>query len=249
MLRRQSLGHQVCEALRDRFASLEILPGERLDTGTLSAEFGVSRIPIREALKALEERGLVETTPGSGYSARAITDATVHDVFHMRRLLELEALSTFPVVEHLARIRDLREACGRLLTTADPPHASRKAFDALEIQFHTGLIIASAENALLREAHARIADLTAIIVHLNGGIARALSEHTRVLDLLLEGDLDRAMSALAAHLTSAEQACLPVPRSLEEWGERRRLVLGGHAEEEEEVSLAASDGPGLETAV
>ena len=249
MLRRESLGQQVYQALRDRFASLEILPGERLDTGALSAEFGVSRIPIREALKALEERGLVETSPGLGYRVRAITDRTVHDVFHMRRLLELEALSALSVAEHLPQIQDLRQASARVLATADSHLASRRAFDALEVRFHSGLIIAGSSNPLLREAHARIADLTAIIVHLNGGIARALSEHTRVLDLLLEGDLDRAMSALAAHLTSAEKACLPVPRSLEEWGERRRLVLGGHAEEEEEVSLAASDGPGLETAV
>jgi DNA-binding GntR family transcriptional regulator len=227
MLRRESLGQQVYEALRDRFASLEILPGERLDTGALSAEFGVSRIPIREALKALEERGLVETTPGSGYTVRAITNRTVHDVFHMRRLLELEALSAFSVDEHLPEIHDLREACTRFLAAADSHSASREAFDALEVRFHSGLIVAGSDNPLLREAHARIADLTAIILHLNGGIARALSEHTRVLDHLLDGERDRAMSALEAHLASAEQACLPVPKSIEEWKERRRLVLGG----------------------
>jgi len=70
---------------------------------------------------------------------------------------------------------------------------------------------------MLREHYKQMSDITTIITHLNNRIEQSLHEHIGILDALLAFDIEEARQQLLAHLSSAEEACLPVPSSEEEW--------------------------------
>jgi len=216
-LRRQVLSSEVFELLRQRIISLEIFPGSRVDIPSLSKELEVSAIPIREAIKRLTERGLVISTPGLSYRAIQINEDTVRDVFALRRLLEGDAV--FGVRARLCRkqIARSRERSVELLSGSISTRALRKLFDAEDVELHMKIIVASSPNRMLLEHYKQMSDITTIITHLNNRIEQSLHEHIGILDALLAFDIEEARQQLLAHLNSAEEACLPVPSSGEEW--------------------------------
>ena len=86
-IKRTSLSQEVYQHLQQQIITLELAPGEKLNDLELAEQFGVSRTPVREALKKLEEEGLVVFKPGSR------TNVTALDV--------VQARETFPIVATL----------------------------------------------------------------------------------------------------------------------------------------------------
>lgn len=78
--------------LRGSILSGERLPGERLIQEQIAAEYGMSRIPVRDALGALEAEGLVTREAGGGFSVARMDAGTLHSIHRVRRLLETEAV-------------------------------------------------------------------------------------------------------------------------------------------------------------
>jgi DNA-binding GntR family transcriptional regulator len=78
--------------LRGSILSGERLPGERLIQEQIAAEYGMSRIPVRDALGALEAEGLVTRETGGGYSVATMDAGTLHSIHRVRRVLEAEAV-------------------------------------------------------------------------------------------------------------------------------------------------------------
>lgn len=83
----KNLSDQIAEYLIDQVVSLKIVPGERIMEEKLAKELGVSRSPVREAFRILEQTGLVELIPRCGIRARAITEKSIEDYCDMFVLL------------------------------------------------------------------------------------------------------------------------------------------------------------------
>jgi DNA-binding GntR family transcriptional regulator len=83
----KNLSDQIADYLVDQVVSLKIPPGERIMEEKLAKELGVSRSPVREAFRILEQTGLVELIPRCGIRARAITQKSVEDYCDMFSLL------------------------------------------------------------------------------------------------------------------------------------------------------------------
>lgn len=83
----KNLSDQIADYLVEQVVSLKIAPGERIMEEKLSKELGVSRSPVREAFRILEQTGLVEMIPRCGIRARAITGKSVEDYCDMFSLL------------------------------------------------------------------------------------------------------------------------------------------------------------------
>ena len=81
------------DALRHDILAGAFAPGEQLVQETLGERYGVSRVPIREALKMLEAEGQVEHVPHRGYFVARLSVDELHEVYAMRRLLEAELIS------------------------------------------------------------------------------------------------------------------------------------------------------------
>lgn len=80
----QSLGGQIFNRIRDDILSGNYTPGEELKEATLGKQLGVSRTPVREALRQLDLEGLVEIAPNRGAKVIGISRKDVEDIYHMQ---------------------------------------------------------------------------------------------------------------------------------------------------------------------
>ena len=88
----QTLRENVVSAIRTKILNQELAPGTRIVEQSLSREFGISRGPIREALRQLEQEGLVEYTRNAGCSVKAITLEDIYEIYLLRSTYEALAV-------------------------------------------------------------------------------------------------------------------------------------------------------------
>ena len=110
----QTMTSQLIERFRDRILSGAYAPGSALRQDTLAAEFGTSKIPVREALVQLQSEGLVDIFPNRGFQVRPLEGAELDEVFRLRLQIEPTAV-----------------ARGAKLATAEDHAAARHALDRL----------------------------------------------------------------------------------------------------------------------
>ena len=90
---------RVTDELRERILTAKLLPGERLDLNELSAEFGTSRTPVREAILALEHDGLAKMMPRSGVVVVGLTAYDIQDNFALMAVKETAFSGVFPLAQ------------------------------------------------------------------------------------------------------------------------------------------------------
>jgi len=91
-IERQTVAAATTRALREKILSGEIGEGEQLRQDALAAEYGVSRIPLREALRQLEAEGLVSFYPHRGAVVSTLSLAEIEELFEIRALIEPDVL-------------------------------------------------------------------------------------------------------------------------------------------------------------
>jgi DNA-binding GntR family transcriptional regulator len=205
-VKRSSLSSQIFDALRSRISSVEYLPGEKLDIAGLAAEFGVSTIPVREALKGLVERGLVALTPDVGYHIVDLTPSDVRWVFDLRCALELFGLEESLPLASEQTLDTLRERSLALLPW-DGKAKSQSAFDAIDIALHKECVIGLASNPFLWDAYARLDDMIGITRHLYRRFEEGIQEHVALLEAITRRSLPNAREKLRAHLMKSAEEC------------------------------------------
>ncbi|HEY0186691.1 MAG TPA: GntR family transcriptional regulator [Cellulomonas sp.] len=87
-LQRRTLAEQISDALIDAIMDGSVKMGDKLRTQDLADQFGVSRMPVREALISLQANGLVDATPYSGYRVAALDRTRIREIYIIRRALE-----------------------------------------------------------------------------------------------------------------------------------------------------------------
>lgn len=106
----------VYDALRTAITRCELKPGEKLVIDTLSAELGVSPIPVRSALQRLQAEGFVEITPHTGTIVSEISPDTVNEIFALLEALESVAVSVAASKATAADIANLRQLIDEMET-------------------------------------------------------------------------------------------------------------------------------------
>ncbi|MHB9755625.1 GntR family transcriptional regulator [Streptomyces sp. BYX5S] len=206
-----SMQAKVAEELRRMIISGELPPRSSLSEMTLSQTFGVSRTPIREALKQLQIEGLVEVRPRVGTFVAVPSRREITELFQMKELLEgaaarlLAFRGNVPEVERLATT--MREA-DEAVRAGDS-----EKYEKLVHDFHE-LIIVGADNSKL-EAHYRTlmnqlayARLVRTSLAQPGRLSESDHEHHRVLDLILAKDGDGAERVMREHVRRSHQALM-----------------------------------------
>jgi GntR family transcriptional repressor for pyruvate dehydrogenase complex len=214
-LERRSIAEQVANRIMSMIKSGNLKSGDRLPTEQqMGIAFGISRPPLREALKALTLMGVLASRQGGRYTVTdlspsrmastlnnmlAVTDYTVERQFEARTVVDLE------LVRFCAQraSMDLRH---RIMTLAKDGHAFENdpvAFRLLDIEFHQA-INSGANNDVLQALAQGLYDLGLDVRRLAsevpGVIAKSVSQHIAVAEALLAGDADRAVAAYRAHL-------------------------------------------------
>jgi DNA-binding GntR family transcriptional regulator len=202
---RASLSKVVSEKIRGQILAGRLKPGERLIEDRLSAELGVSRVPVREALRGLSMEGLVRLEPNRGASVTEVTPQLLAELVEVRTLLEalnarLAARRHDPEIVAL-----LQDTLRRGNEAAQSGMADQLA--QLNAEFHERLAEAS-RNSVLSDIMRSLRERTGLAFSINGR-ARAREdwkEHAGVLAAVIEGDEEIAALLAARHVKNAATA-------------------------------------------
>lgn len=201
----RALYEEVAELLRQRIFARELAPGSWIDEMRLAEEYGISRTPLREALKVLATEGLVTMKMRRGAYVTEVNDKDQRDVYHLLSLLESDAAGV--VAAHasdaeLAELNDIHQELAAAVGNTDK-------FFAINERFHMRLL----EIANNRWRDQMVADLRKVMklnrhnsLLKSGRIEESLREHQALLEALLKRDVSESVSRMQAHFANGLEA-------------------------------------------
>lgn len=200
----QSLSTKVFKYIRDGIIEGRYQSGDYLVETKLADELGVSRTPIREALKQLELEDLAESIPNRGVVVKGISPEDINDIYTIR--LQLEGLAAYWAaqrikqgpLDHLAELVELMELYTR---RNDSVNLAR-----LDSEFHEIIFAASNSrtlNHILTSLHqnAQHARQSALMSPVR--VPKSFEEHREIYDALAAHDAERAKACMERHIQAA----------------------------------------------
>ncbi|MBQ0824672.1 GntR family transcriptional regulator [Microvirga terrae] len=200
-LQHRTIAAAVAESLRERILDGDFKAGFPLRQDALANEFGVSRIPIREALMQLEAEGLVKIHPHRGAIVSELSTEEVEELFELRALLEPRLLGASANRLTQDDYKTLKQILQEYSAELRANHVRR--WGELNTQFHV-LLYRHAEQPrtlaivvnLLQECDRH----TRLQLSLTDGMKRAEAEHADLLHLCETGQITAACDLLRAHI-------------------------------------------------
>jgi DNA-binding GntR family transcriptional regulator len=191
-------------AIRELIRLRELLPGEPVRQQDMAKRLGMSRVPVREALKALQTEGIVSHSPNQGYFVSKFSADELDQIYLMRRVLETALLQAlvFPDAERLAAIVELN---GRLAAAAAAGEVAPVV--QLNREFHEAVFSLSPLRTVHREVR-RLWEMSESYraLYLYGpGRTRIAQEHQAIIDALGARDLDALIAATNRHRSGAQE--------------------------------------------
>jgi DNA-binding GntR family transcriptional regulator len=200
-LRRTSLRDQVLRAIRSGLVTGQIVPGVVYSAAALAAQLGVSNSPVREAMLALVDEGLMEVVPNRGYRPVTLRAADTAEIIQLRELLEVPAVGLAAESD----IRDIYAALENLVAVIEETAMAGDVAGNLDAdrEFHLMLVGAGGNQRLTRlvaglRDQARLYNLRHLAE--SGGLRASAAEHRPLLAAVASGDRPRAERLMRAHL-------------------------------------------------
>ncbi|NMH97685.1 GntR family transcriptional regulator [Pseudonocardia acidicola] len=197
--RRVSAVSRVVDQIRHMMRTGELVPGQQVRQESLAVRLGVSRIPVREALKALETEGVLRHEPHVGYSVTRLNAEELRQAYLMRRALETEVLLALPRLTG-AQLRELTAVNTELSAVVPSGEVARIA--AANHRFHLTMFRFSGLHLVVDEID-RIWKMTDAYrtVHLydQGARRRVVREHRKMITALRRGDNPAVVALMDAH--------------------------------------------------
>ncbi len=197
---------QVYSALRDAIVTGKLKPGERIVEDRICSELGVSRSPLREALRKLEGEGLVSILPRRGAVVTELTPRDQLELFAVREALEGLAANLAArhiTAEELAELEDVCQAMEKCIRARD-----MAAVVVLNTQFHE-LVAKASRNRWVREfllsIRAQTRRLYRSSIEKPDRAPESVAEHQLVIEALKEGDGVRAEALARQHVLKARE--------------------------------------------
>lgn len=219
----QALSERLISSISDAIIGGELEPGDRLPTERALAErFGVSRTVVRDAVKTLSGRGIVQVRRGSGIFVATSEDkimggfdalsdvlplrgAGLRDLFEMRKVLEAQATKWAAERSSDHHAERLRKIVEHAYEHSDDP----QVLNDCDAQFHVAIAEAS-QNLVLVRIMLTLLDLLGKArretLDIPGRAQLSLDEHERIIENIQARDAQRARIAMLDHLVSVESA-------------------------------------------
>jgi phosphonate utilization transcriptional regulator len=205
LVRQRSLTSLVQHEIERRIVAGELTPGAKLNEAELAAAMGISRGPLREAFRALEQAGLVHTEKNRGVFVRQVSLAEANEIYEVRAALERQIgglaakRATREQIERLRGIVKRMQAAGR---KRDPD-----AYFPLNIEFHEALAEAAGNRALAAHYRRVVNELN---LYRRESITRnvevipiSTQEHAAIVDAVAKADAARAERLLYEHVINS----------------------------------------------
>jgi DNA-binding GntR family transcriptional regulator len=215
--------HQAAEALRERILRGVYADETPLRQDALAAEFGVSRIPIREALRQLEAEGLVVFNPHRGAVVSSLSVEEIDELFELRAEIESDLIRravTLVVPDDITRARDVLKAYEAAFRGAEVTEWGK-----LNWEFHSTLYAAANRPftmAIIRRLHQQSDRYLRMQLVLTHGEHRAIEEHRAILASVIARDARKAASLVRQHIHGAGRQLVRFLRAEREATEPRQ---------------------------
>ncbi|WP_426148790.1 GntR family transcriptional regulator [Polaromonas sp. DSR2-3-2] len=201
----RALYEEVAELLRQRIFNRELAPGSWIDELKLAEEYGISRTPLREALKVLATEGLVTMKVRRGAYVTEVSDSDLANVYHLLALLESDAAEVVAAKATDAQIRELQNLHNEL----EKAVKNRERFFEINEAFHMRLL----EIANNRWRDQMVADLRKVMklnrhnsLLKSGRIEESLLEHRAIMAALVARDAAETAQRMREHFKSGLDA-------------------------------------------
>ncbi len=201
----RALYEQVAERLRSQILSHRLAPGSWIDEQAFTAEFGISRTPLREALKVLAAEGLVTMKLRRGAYVTEVSERDLAEVYHLMALLESDAAATVAANASDDEIAQLQQLHDELERRID----DREAFFAANEGFHMRLL-ALADNRWRIQV---VADLRKVMklnrhhsLFRQGRVEASLQEHRDLMAAIRVHDAEQARRLMHRHIAAGREA-------------------------------------------
>ncbi|HLH74601.1 MAG TPA: GntR family transcriptional regulator [Chloroflexota bacterium] len=211
-----SLQAMVYERILDAIIRLDLLPGERLVEGRLAARLGVSRVPVREAIRQLEREQLVVVNPRRGATVAPLTPRDANEVYTLR--ITLEALAARLAAENAGgeHMRVMEEMLQRAAEVAsqDP-----EQFYVYGAKFHAQVVLASGNEklaVLLRVIGHHVARLRMVQARSSSPEIRqrSMAQHDAIYKAIARRQAARAERLMAEHVRGSRDRIVPLLDSM-----------------------------------
>jgi DNA-binding GntR family transcriptional regulator len=200
-LRGVNLRDQVLATIREALITGRIIPGVVYSAASLATELGISNSPVREAMLALVDEGLMEVVPNRGYRPVALTSSDLAEIAQLRMLLEVPAAGIAALTDLGQRAAELEGLVERIEQTAALGDVGGNL--AADRQFHLSLVDICGNRRLVQQV-AQLRDQTRLynIRHLaqTGALVASAGEHRPILAAIVAHDRRRAETLMRAHL-------------------------------------------------
>ena len=212
----QPLREVVCESLREAIRNGVLKPGERIMEIQLAEELGVSRTPVREAIRKLELEGYVVMMPRRGTYVASMSIRDINEIFEIRTALE--SLSNGLAADHITD--DELEHLQRLLVIIGGyiKEGNIEKIVETDIEFHDLMYHAARNERLvgiisnLRDQLTRFRTLS---MSYPGRLEETLDEHRLIVEAIANGDRRAASKAAERHMENSEKTLLKAMEALE----------------------------------
>lgn len=206
----EPVADSVLARLAEAIMSGELAPGSKISEPEMAKRYGISRAPLREAIRRLEERSLVTRVPRQSARVIALTPERIHQVFVIR-----EAIEGMAAREAAARITG--EEIARLQASLERQRAASSEsgaypFKTLDTDYHGAIAQASRNEFLikfLREDYQALVEICRRRVRADAGRSRqSLDEHRRIVEALAARDADLAEMLMRRHVAASREHLL-----------------------------------------
>ena len=207
----KSLTSIIFEKIREDILNDQYAHGEKIVEAKLAEELGVSRTPVREALKQLELDGLVENIPNRGVIVKGISKQDIYDIFTIRMAIEgiaaqwaVERMSD----EELAQLKEVFELMEFYTFKGDVTKISE-----LNTKFHEIIYMATKSRYLehvLKDFQLFIKSTRNKSLRSEGRIDTALQEHQKIVKAFMERDAETAVEMLTNHITNSRRNAMSI---------------------------------------
>jgi DNA-binding GntR family transcriptional regulator len=207
---RQSTADHIVRALRGAIQNGDLADGMELSQVALAQHFGVSRVPVREALRALEAEGWISAPANLRATVQSLTPAEIDEIFRIRRLIEPDLLGrAIPNIDE-AMVAELRARCTAMDSLQD--HASWVEGNR---EFHRALLAPSGATFTLRLVEQLSAQMQRYLSRLRAQSLRqqeAGAEHEALVEAVARQNVRKAQSILRQHIDHSREGILDALR-------------------------------------
>lgn len=198
-IKRNLLRDEIRDVIQQAIMTKQLKPGDRIVETQWASDLGVSKAPVREAIRELETIGLLENRPYQGSFVRVMDAKQINDANKVRTVLEIQGIREATNIITEEQLAEIRQVLDRMEQAADQQEIEQ--YLQSNIDFHRLIMIASGNKTLLNVwQQANISAWTSIITNLSERSLENLAKrHEEMYEALRARDVEWAVRTVANH--------------------------------------------------